>query len=197
MYRSAGLIKGTHSYSIIVDDAKKDANQHLYQWTAMTAKGVWKADYTNIPKGAVVLGYDEKLAKLWDKGTDVSPLSPSKGDPLLLIYSISQSNEENNVAMEYVKEGTKQTGISFTNFASTIGSYNRLAIDRNTIKANFKVLLIPFRHGEELPTISTVANKTTITWKDGQKDVLDFSVDATNRSKVVVTRDGKEVVKSK
>jgi len=57
--------------------------------------------------------------------------------------------------------------------------------------------LIPFRYGEELPAVSTVANKTTITWKDGQQDVLDFAVDATNRTKVVVTRDGKEVVETK
>ena len=61
----------------------------------------------------------------------------------------------------------------------------------------FKVLLIPFRFGEELPAISTVANKTTITWKDGQQDVLDFAVDTTNRTKVIVTRDGKEVVETK
>ena len=197
VYRSAGLIKGNHPYSIIVDDAKKDANQHLYQWTAMTAKGVWKADVKNIPKGAVVLGYDEKLVKQWDKGTDVSPLSPSKGDPLLLVYSVAKPNEENNVAMEYVKEAGKENGISFSNFVQSIGSYNRLSINRNTVTANFKVLLIPFRFGEELPAISTVANKTTITWKDGQQDVLDFAVDATNRTKVVVTRDGKEVVETK
>ena len=99
--------------------------------------------------------------------------------------------------MEYVKEDTKQSGISFTNFASTIGSYNRLAINRTAIKTNFKVLYIPFRYGEELPSVSTEGNKTTITWKDGQKDVLEFNLDATNRTKVVVKRDGKEVVESK
>ena len=197
VYRSAGLIKGSHPYSIIVDDAKKDANNHLYQWTAMTAKGVWKADYKEVPQGAVVLGYDDRLVKQWDKGTNVAPLSPSKGDPLLLVYSIANNNDENKVLMEYVKEDTKQNGINFTNFASTIGAYNRLAINRNTVTANFKVLLIPFRYGEELPIYSTVNNKTTITWKDGQKDVLDFNLDATNRTKVVVTRDGKEVIESK
>jgi hypothetical protein len=160
----------------------------------MTAKGVWKADYKNVPKGALVLGYDEKLVKQWDKGTDVAPLSLSKGDALLLVYSIANDGEENNVLVEDVKEGKTMT---VGNFASSIGSYNRLAINRNTVKANFKVLLIPFRFGEELPTISTVGNKTTIAWKDGQKDVLDFTVDATNRTKVVVKRDGKEVVESK
>lgn len=197
VYRSAGLIKGTHPYSIIVDDAKKDANQHLYQWTAMTAKGVWKADYNNVPKGGVVLGYDDKLVKLWEKGTDVAPLSPSKGDPLLLVYSIATPSEDNNLLIEDVKEVSKENGIKFSNFAQSIGSYNRLAINRNTVTANFKVLLIPFRYGEALPTITTEGMHTTIFWKDGQKDVLDFAVDATNRTKVVVKRDGKEVIESK
>ncbi|MFP5039823.1 hypothetical protein [Parasediminibacterium sp. JCM 36343] len=197
VYRSAGLIKGNHPYSIIVDDAKKDANQHLYQWTAMTAKGVWKADYKNVPKGAVVLAHDDKLEKDWAKGTDVAPLSPKTGDPLLLVYSIAKPNEENNVVMETVKEATKADGIKFTNFVQSIGSYNRLAINKNTVTANFKVLLIPFKYGEELPTITTEGSITTIAWKDGQKDVLDFAVDATNRTKVMVMRDGKEVVGSK
>jgi len=197
VYRSAGLIKGTHPYSIIVDDAKKDANQHLYQWTAMTAKGVWKADYKNVPQGGIVLSYDEKLVKLWEKGTDVAPLSKNNGDPMLLVYSIAKPNDENNLMIEDVKEDTKQNGITFSNFASSIGSYNRLVINKHTVTANFKVLLIPFKYGEELPIISTENNKATITWKDGQKDVLDFAIDGTNRTKVMVKRDGKEVVESK
>jgi hypothetical protein len=75
--------------------------------------------------------------------------------------------------------------------------YDRLAINTQAAKANYHVLLIPFKCGEELPTISTVDNKTTITWKDGQKDVLEFKVDETNRTKVIVKRDGKEIVESK
>ena len=163
----------------------------------MTAKGVWKADYNNVPNGGVVLGYDEKLVNKWEKGTDVAPLSPKKGDPLLLVYSIAKSNDDNKVVMEDVKEDTKLNGIKFPNFVQSIGSYNRLSIDRNTITANFKVLLIPFRYGEELPTINTQDNQTTISWKDGQKDEVEFKVDDTNRTRVVVKRDGIEVVESK
>jgi len=59
------------------------------------------------------------------------------------------------------------------------------------------LLLIPFKYGDELPTVATVGNQTTITWKDGQKDELEFVTDANNRTKVIVKRGGKEVVESK
>jgi len=31
-FRTAGLVKGTHSYVLIVDDLKKDNQEHLYEW---------------------------------------------------------------------------------------------------------------------------------------------------------------------
>ncbi|MFZ4456872.1 MAG: hypothetical protein ACOYOT_11700 [Bacteroidales bacterium] len=31
-FRTAGLVKGIHSYSLIVDDIKKDSQEHLYEW---------------------------------------------------------------------------------------------------------------------------------------------------------------------
>ena len=31
-FRTAGLVKGKHSYSLIVDDLKKDNQEHLYEW---------------------------------------------------------------------------------------------------------------------------------------------------------------------
>lgn len=196
VYRSAGLVKGNHSYSVIVDDLKKDGNQHLYHWTAMSAKGVWKAEYPNLPKGALVLGHDNKLEKDWAKGTDVAPLSPKKGDPLLLLYSIAETNESNDLKIEVTKEGKNPNSAQFSNYESAIPSYNRIVLDKNSIQANFKILLIPFTNGEELPTITANANKATIVWKDGQKDELDFKV-ANNRNAVSVSRGGKVMVASK
>jgi hypothetical protein len=75
--------------------------------------------------------------------------------------------------------------------------YDRLAINTQAAKANYHVLLIPFKYGDELPTVISVGSKTTVSWKDGQTDILEFKVDDTNRTKVVVKRDGKEVVESK
>jgi hypothetical protein len=196
VYRSAGMVKGNHPYSIIVDDLKKDANQHLYQWTAMSAKGVWKAEYANLPQGALVLGHDDKLEKDWAKGTDVAALSPKKGDPMLLLYSITETGEGNNLKIEVTKEGKNANGAQFTNFESAIPSYNRIVLDRNATQANFKILMIPFTYGEELPTISANANKATIVWKDGQKDELEFKV-ANSRTSVSVSRGGKVIAGSK
>ncbi len=196
VYRTAGMIKGKHSYSVIVDDAQKDDSAHTYQWTVMTAKGVWKAAYDATPNNAVVLAYNEKLAKDWAKGTDVAPLIPKNGDPMLLVYSLLPQNEADSVKMECVKESNKGNGIQFTNFEASIGSYNRLVIGRKAVTANYKVLLIPFTYGEALPTISYANNRAVVSWADGQTDTLIFKL-LNNRHTVSVQRGASSIIDSK
>lgn len=196
VYRTAGLVKGPHPYSIIVDDAKKDGRERLYQWTAMSAKGVWKADMANVPKGGLVLAHDGALEKDWAKGTDVAPLVAKKGDAMLLVLSIGEPADGKGPSVEVAKEGAKDNAIQFTNFEAAIPSYNRIVIDRKAAQANYKVLLIPFAYGEELPQVVTMGNKTTLSWKDGQTDELTFAT-VGNRAQVSVSRGGKVVAGSR
>jgi len=193
VYRSVGLVRGKHAYGVVVDDLKKDGQPHLYQWTAMLNGGVWQAEYKGLAGNQIVLAY----GKYDDKSTAAKPLiSPSKGDPLLLVCSVN-ADQEGALNLPLMQVSTEEGPANQNKAVTKATYYDRLAINTQAAKANYHVLLIPFRYGDELPTIKTEGNKTTISWKDGQTDVLNFATDATNRTKVTVLRDGKEVVESK
>lgn len=189
VYRSAGLIKGDHPYSLIIDDAKKDDKIHLYQWAVMLAKGVWKADYKNIPNGASVLAYDEGLVKTWAKPIDGPAIISRIGDPMLLVYDFSFNTKKDETKVEVATDGPADAkGVN--------EHYNRLTINKKNTKANYRVLMLPFRYGEDLPLIEYKNDKATIKWK-GQIDVISFQMDSNNRSHALVQRNGQLIVQSK
>lgn len=193
VYRSVGLIRGKHSYGVVLDDLKKDEQPHLYQWTAMLNGGVWQAEYKGLASNQIVLAY----GKYDEKSTSAKSLiSPSKDDPLLLVCSVN-TYQEGALNMPLMQVSIEEGPTNQNKAVTKATYYDRLAINTQAAKANYHVLLIPFKYGEELPTITTEGNKTTIAWKDGQKDIIDFITDATNRTKVIVLRNGKEVLESK
>lgn len=194
VYRSTGLVKGEHSYGIIVDDAKKDDKEHLYQWSAMTAKGVWKVNYKSLPQGATVLGYRKELEKIWMKPTEQSALEPQQGEPLLLVYDLEKNTPSVHVATDgfYEPPITTRFGdgkMSEKDVAESqnIQPYNRLTLDRKDKAARYKVLLIPFYYGDDLPKITYAQGKATVEWKN-QVDIIDFEVKNDFRTKVKVCR---------
>jgi len=191
VYRSFGLVRGKHPYGVVLDDLKKDENIHLYQWTAMLNGGVWQADIKGLGENQFVLGYNES----YEKASGLKQLiTPSKGDPLLLVCSVNTNQKVAN-GMPFIQVST-EVGPTIVN-QSKITYYDRLTVNTQGDKANYHMLLIPFKYGDELPAISSVGNQTTIQWEDGQTDKLIFVTDVTSRTKVVVMREGKEVVESK
>jgi hypothetical protein len=193
VYRSVGLIRGKHSYGVVIDDLKKDEQPHFYQWTAMLNGGVWQAEYKGLASNQIVLAY----GKYDEKSTSAKSLiSPSKDDLLLLVCSVN-AYQEGALNMPLMQVSIEEGPTNQNKAVTKATYYDRLAINTQAAKANYHVLLIPFKYGEELPTITTEGNKTTIAWKDGQKDIIDFITDATNRTKVIVLRNGKEVLESK
>ncbi len=179
-FRSTGMILGKHSYGLIVDDLKKDDKQHLYQWTGMLAKGVFRANYPNTPAGCSVLGYDDRQVTL-KKGETYQTIEPASGDPLLLVCSLDVANGA-EVAVNTLKDEDGK-------------DYNRLTIEKKGIQLNDKVLLIPFYNGEKLPEIKFANGKAIIKWTD-QTDELNFDV-KNNRTKVLTSRNGKMILESK
>ncbi|MFZ4456874.1 MAG: hypothetical protein ACOYOT_11710 [Bacteroidales bacterium] len=179
-YRSTGLIRGKHSYGLIVDDLKKDKSEHLYQWTGMLAKGVYQAQYENVPTGCAVLGFNEKFINM-KKGEAFEPIVPADGDPLLLVCSLDAANGA-EVAVNTLKDEDGK-------------DYNRLTIEKKGIQLNDKVLLIPFYFGEKLPKINFANGKAVVKWAD-QTDELNFAV-KDNRTKINVIRGGKVILESK
>ncbi|KAB7727257.1 hypothetical protein F5984_21755 [Rudanella paleaurantiibacter] len=184
VYRSAGLVRGTHPYGLVVDDARKDDQPHRYEWAAMLAKGVWQANVPNLPTGAVVLAHRSELEKGWAKPKPQAPLNPKAGDPLLLVYDL----EANTPAVQTATDGPDE--------GKGPQPYNRLTFTRTADKARFRVLMLPFRAGEALPNISYQNNRAVIQWAD-QTDTLIFDDSTDNRTRITVNRNALTIGQSR
>jgi hypothetical protein len=188
VYRSVGLIRGKHSYGIVVDDLKKDSTTHLYQWTAMLNGGVWEAalEGRNQHEKILAMGtYDPK------KTAPINKIIPQKGDPLLLVYALN-TQANNEVGATEIKVSTEKGPLDKQGKEQY---YNRIAVASTEKQVHYKVLLVPFRYGDAMPDIQFEKNHLTISWKDGQKDQLNFSDDK-GRQKINVSRNGKSIVDS-
>jgi hypothetical protein len=190
VYRSTGLVRGIHSYGIIVDDLKKDANNHLYQWTGIFGRGVWKTTMESGYRQAVILGFDAKLnGNEFQKSVaeKLDPIKPVPGTPLLLVYLAGTTgNEKFNV--EIKKDGPLKNNVP--------EPYCRMSVDLNGPQANFKLILIPYISGEEFPVINEEDGKVSIQWKN-QSDVINFMQASDNRTRFNVLRNNKIIVYSK
>ena len=175
VYRSAGLVRGEHPYGILVDDARKDDKPHQYQWAGMLAKGVWQAGMDNLPPGAVVLGYRKEREATWGKSRSETMIRPQAGEPLLLVYDLGQHTPLVETATDGPDEGKGPL------------PYNRLTFTGNETEARFKILMIPFRAGDPLPTVTVRKNKATIQWA-GQTDTIQFDTGSDNRTRLTVSR---------
>ena len=188
VYRSTGLVRGKHPYGIVADDLKKDDQNHIYQWTAMLNGGVWQANVTGLSQNQIALGarkYDPK------NPTPQAMIVPEKGEPLLLICSVSRQDRGDplipliKISSEVSEPGQKHP----------LQTYNRISINSKAKNVNYRILLVPFKFWEALPKIKAENGKVTIEWTD-QKEVLHFDVKE-NRTSVKVVRDGKTIVESK
>ena len=182
VFRTVGLVKGTHAYGVVVDDLKKDDAPHLYQWTAMLNGGVWKAEVPNIPDGAMVLGKRPETPK-----PDHSPIQPKAGDALLLVQPIAPS-DSGDQELPLIQVQTAEGPVDRNGKAT---SYDRLVINRRGTAVGYWVMLLPFRMGEPLPvvTVDSAGKGATVQYKD-QQDNLVFCVGPEGRTRVAVKRGG-------
>ncbi|MEI6138040.1 MAG: hypothetical protein WCP85_02175 [Mariniphaga sp.] len=190
VYRSTGLVRGSHSYGILVDDLKKDSKDHLYQWTAIFGKGVWKTTLKSDDKNSVVLGYNKDL-----QGNDfnkpsaakLEAVNPVKGTPMLLVYYAGAGGNE-NFKVEIMDDGPLNK--------ETHDKYCRLSIEQSSVQANYRLLLIPFVFGEELPSITEKEGQVFVQWKD-QTDIVNFMQAQDHRTRFNVVRNNQIIVYSK
>jgi hypothetical protein len=171
VFRTSGIVRGKHPYGLVVDDLKKDAQPHLYQWTAMLNGGVWRADVPGLGPNQIALAFGEPDPKAKaDPAAPKPALAPQQGQPLLLVCSIGGGEAK----VETLEGPADRNGKP--------QFYDRLTIAVRDAEAHFRVALIPFRMGEQLPI--------NLEWRD-QKDNAEFTIGADHRTHFVITRDGK------
>ena len=202
VFRTTGMVRGSHPYGLVIDDLRKDGSDHLYQWCGMLSGGVWEAKVPDVPKGALVLAYDHTKDAFnigmtamapYDAKPHQSSLSPSKGDPLLLVVPVTPDSSGDS-SLPPIKVETSAGPLDKKGVPQ---NYDRLVISTRAKEGHFKVLLIPFRMGDRLPSIAfdPKSSAATVTWGD-QKDILKFHHAENGLTGVTVTRDGKPVVAS-
>jgi hypothetical protein len=200
VFRTTGMVRGGHPYGFVIDDLRKDGSDHLYQWCGMLSGGVWEAKVPDVPKGALVLAYDHTKDASNIGMTAMAPyqakphqsaLSPTKGDPLLLVLPITPETS-GDASLPPIKVEISAGPLDKKGVPQ---NYNRLVISTRSKEGHFKVLLIPFRMGDPMPSVAfdPKGSAATIIWGD-QKDILKFHQGEKGQTGITVTRGGKSVL---
>lgn len=187
-FRTAGIVRGPNPYALIVDDMKKDDKKHIYEWQMQMPKGLFVYSWWKMPKGLTVLAREEDKT---DKGL-------KKNAPLLAVLVLDRYNE-----------GLEPQGVMFPLeirkqlFTNT----ERLVITSRGVSPDFKVALVPFRQGGQVPTVVREGGKVAIKWAttDGktkkenitQQDEIAFTKGEDHRTRFTISRDGKEILNVK
>jgi hypothetical protein len=148
VYRTSGLIRGAKPYVLMVDDVRKDDATHDYKWLASIAKDLTILNGTSLPAGC-------------NPATDVVLQEPVATGNRRLLVRIVQANGT-------PVQATGSTGSSLA-YVETLtdavaGTHNRLVIERsNTVAPDYRVVMMPFRDSDALPTTTYSNNVLTMT----------------------------------
>jgi len=199
-FRSAGIVRGKHPWALIVDDIAKDNAVHLYQWLMQVPAGTRIA---NIPLAddavpGVVLTKAPAEPWQYDKAESLPP-----NTPCLLLFLLRQSESQGGPSKMANQVNDARLPIRLEQIASPkqIGSKsvkNRLIVEARAVDPEFRILMVPWRSGEPMPHVRWDEQKKTaeISWK-GQSDQITFAKGADQRSRFTISRDGRELLKSR
>jgi hypothetical protein len=190
VFRTAALVRGEHPYAVVLDDLRKDAAPHLYQWAAMLNGGVREAELKGLPAGQLVLAFRAPKAKAQDDAR--WKIKPSPGEPLLLVCTADSldSGDPARPLIELISEDGPPD-----RQGKPQPPYDRLVINHRGVEAAYRVLLIPFRAGEALPQVRFDKKTATARIRLGsQIDDLRFPRGGDQRSGLMITRGAAEVI---
>jgi len=188
-YRTVQVAKGDNPYVLVIDDAKKDNQLHQFDWNISVPVDAVLADVSTpevqfqntepsdnrmddivLAKGDIAK--DAKTGKLLLK----------KGDPLCLIRVLWRKTDYGFPVPKLEKfEG-----------------YALVTIPARAVSPEFKVLVYPYKYGEEVPKTTWNRDRTQLTVEfKNQKDVYNFSTTDGGRTVFELKRNGKEAATSK
>lgn len=190
VFRTVGIVRGSHPWGFVVDDAKKDDKERLYQWSAMLNGGVWLADIPGLPGNTIALASSGRDT---DPKSSVTPepLQPAPGVPILLVHAAGKTDktvdglpllEVKRIAGPLAKDRSQQF-------------LNQLLVNHRGTAACFRVLLLPMRAGDALPRIDyeTSLSSATVSRPSGV-DRIEFRPGEDGRTNVRVLREGQSVI---
>ncbi len=200
VYRSSGLVRGKHAYGIIVDDAKKDDQEREYQWTAALGRGVWTSELwskdKNLPNNQLILTHES-----WEKGeaphhAHRQAAIRGKAQSAQLLVCILNHQEDPEFGTPLIQ--ARVTEGPYDKRRRTQRFFDQVCINTKGKEGQFRVLMIPFYHGEPLPKVTYNSEKETaqVQWKD-QTDTIQFKKNKDHRTQFSISRQGKVLLESK
>ena len=174
-FRTASLVRGTHPYVLIADDLQLDQQERTYDWTMVLAPDLvlGAATFTGTPEHpAADIRIDEK-----------------SGDRHLLVRVLSAT------ALDAQTPATVDL-TPVPNPPQKDLQVNKLHIPSRSARPDYRMLLVPHRTGDALPTTTWSADRTTVTiaWAD-QRDEVTFTPGKDGRSRLRIARDGKDLLR--
>jgi len=159
-FRTAALVKGKHSYALIVDDIQKDDKKHTYQWVGNSEVGT--AEVVSRSGNDLILrkkGKEDIGNRLLVRVVEAD--GPS-GAPELVNTVIGR------------EPGKPSSGKKVTQVRITA---------RDVVAPNFRVLLYPFTAGQALPETEFAGSRLRVAW-EGQKDEFRLTLNDTGRTQI-------------
>jgi hypothetical protein len=124
-------------------------------------------------------------------------VKPKKGDRCLLVRAVElagPSSAHGYQARPSIRCETFERRDTLGPDGRSFGPDKRIVVPSRSVEPRFKILLVPFRHGETLPETVLNQGALQVRWPD-QKDEIQFRVGDDGRTRVSVGRDQmKEVV---
>lgn len=191
--RTAGLVRGQSPYVLVVDDIQKDASAHHYDWTLAVEPDIQIAKVENHGKDGVdiCLSGNDPLQKQPASKTPLPPnaaTAPETSQPMLLVRVLNCNSDK----------PVEPTIVELPNAtdAKKYSSIRRLLIPSDSVSPDFKVLLFPFRQGQQQPpTTAWDAGHKVLTISSGnQKDTVRFETGTTGRTGMVMERGGEKIL---
>ena len=176
-YRTAGIVRGTYPYALVVDDIQKDEKPHNYKWLMQ-------------------LSGDLKITRY--KFTADSPIADmligSPDDNRRLLVRVLECNND-EAALRYSPIGRIEQYMGNMRWG---GAHQRLVVETHHTAPDFKILLMPYRSDKEMPKAQWDRRRETVTltWPD-QTDVLSFPKNEAGRTLLTIRRGEKTLLEMK
>lgn len=173
-YRTAGLVRGDHPYVLVVDDIQKDDKPHLYTWQLMLNPQV-----TQIGEKAHD-GFEDVILGMTDGHGHL-------GDNRLLVRVLMAENSGQPV-QPFLREYAEPNA-----FGQAL-RMKKLVVPADSVCPKFKVLIYPFRAGQELPATQWSGGQTQLTVRfPGQEDHFEIRPAASGRSSLAMHRNEQNI----
>jgi len=150
-YRTAGLVRGKHPYALIIDDDRKDDQEHLYQWLMQVPE-----DVQIVSRSVGTPGQDKVLDLM---------LGEQDGTRRLLLRVLAAGCEPNEAKL--VQTESKLESYEYV-FRNNVITYQRVSLPLKSVCGYFMILLCPHRESESLPTTVWTQDSTELelAWPD-------------------------------